>query len=230
MTSISIDIQPGETLALVGPSGAGKTTFCNLVARFYDPTQGAIYLDGTDLREYDVESYRQLIGIVEQDVFLFDGTVADNIGYGDLAAPLHQVQAAAVIANADEFIQKLPQGYDTLIGERGVKLSGGQRQRLAIARAVLADPKILILDEATSNLDSESERLIQKSLVELMKSRPNFVIAHRLSTIRHADRIIVIDDGQIAEQGSHTDLMKLGGHYFEMAQLQSSHATLDAAD
>lgn len=230
LKSISIDIQPGETLALVGPSGAGKTTFCNLVARFYDPTQGAIYLDGTDLREYDVESYRQLIGIVEQDVFLFDGTVADNIGYGDLAAPLHQVQAAAVIANADEFIQKLPQGYDTLIGERGVKLSGGQRQRLAIARAVLADPKILILDEATSNLDSESERLIQKSLVELMKCRTNFVIAHRLSTIRHADRIIVIDDGQIAEQGSHTDLMKLGGHYFEMAQLQSSHATLDAAD
>ena len=227
---ISIDIRPGETLALVGPSGAGKTTFCNLVARFYDPTQGAIYLDGTDLREYEVESYRQLIGIVEQDVFLFDGTVADNIGYGDLAAPLHQVQAAAVIANADEFIQKLPQGYDTLIGERGVKLSGGQRQRLAIARAVLADPKILILDEATSNLDSESERLIQKSLVELMKSRTNFVIAHRLSTIRHADRIIVIDDGQIAEQGSHTDLMKLGGHYYEMAQLQSSHVTLDAAD
>jgi ATP-binding cassette subfamily B protein len=222
LKNVTLDIQPGETVALVGPSGAGKTTLCNLVARFYDPTQGIIRLDGIDLKEYAVESYRQLIGIVEQDVFLFDGSVADNIGYGDLGASFSQVREAAVIANADPFIQELPKGYDTIIGERGVKLSGGQRQRLAIARAVLADPKILILDEATSNLDTESERLIQKSLIALMKNRTNFVIAHRLSTITHADRIVVIEGGEVVEMGSHTELMKLGKKYFGMVQLQAN--------
>ena len=226
LKNVTLEIQPGETVALVGPSGAGKTTLCNLVARFYDPTQGVIRLDGVDLKDYAVESYRQLIGIVEQDVFLFDGTVADNIGYGDLGASSDEIHDAAVVANADQFIRELPQGYETIIGERGVKLSGGQRQRLAIARAVLADPRILILDEATSNLDTESERLIQKSLIELMKHRTNFVIAHRLSTITHADRIVVIEGGEVVEMGSHADLMKLGEKYFDMVQLQASASSV----
>ncbi len=216
----SIDVQPGETVALVGPSGAGKTTFCNLVARFYDPTSGTIRLDGIDLKSIDVESYRRLIGIVEQDVFLFDGSVAANIGYGRRDATLEEIQAAAQVANAAEFIEALPKGYDTVIGERGVKLSGGQRQRLAIARAVLADPRILILDEATSNLDTQSERLIQASLVSLMQDRTCFVIAHRLSTIVHADRILVMQGGRIIETGTHNELMAADGRYREMVQMQ----------
>jgi ATP-binding cassette subfamily B protein/subfamily B ATP-binding cassette protein MsbA len=219
---ISLDVAAGETIALVGPSGAGKTTLCNLAARFYDPTEGRVLLDGQDLREIDVESYRRLIGVVEQDVFLFDGSVAANIGYGKRHASLEEIQRAAEIANAHEFIRHLPQHYDTLIGERGVKLSGGQRQRLAIARAVLADPSILILDEATSNLDTESERLIQASLVELMRRRTCFVIAHRLSTIAHADRIVVIQGGRIMETGTHESLMATDGKYREMVLLQTS--------
>jgi ATP-binding cassette subfamily B protein/subfamily B ATP-binding cassette protein MsbA len=221
--AIDLEVQPGETIALVGPSGAGKTTLCNLAARFYDPTAGRILLDDQDLRQYDVESYRRLIGVVEQDVFLFDGSVAANIGYGKRLADSASIQEAARIAHADEFIERLPQGYDTWIGERGIKLSGGQRQRLAIARAVLADPKILILDEATSNLDTESERLIQAGLVELMRSRTCLVIAHRLSTIAHADRIVVVDYGKIVETGTHHDLMACDGRYREMVLLQTSH-------
>ncbi len=222
LEDVTLDVKPGETIALVGPSGAGKTTLCNLAARFYDPTSGRIRLDDTDLREIDVESYRRFIGIVEQDVFLFDGTVGENIGYGNREATLEQIQEAASIANAAEFIEPLPDGYDTLIGERGVKLSGGQRQRIAIARAILADPRILILDEATSNLDTESERLIQSSLTRLMRGRTCFVIAHRLSTITHADRIVVIEGGRIVEIGSHDALMEKEGSYSEMVLLQTS--------
>lgn len=221
---VNIDVQPGEMIALVGPSGAGKTTLCNLVARFYDPVQGRVLLDGRDLRDIEVESYRGLLGVVEQDVFLFDGTVADNISYAKHDATMEEIVEAARIANAQEFIEELPLKYDTLIGERGVKLSGGQRQRLAIARAVLANPRLLILDEATSNLDTESERLIQESLNELLKGRTSFVIAHRLSTIREADRILVLEAGRIVESGTHSELMARPGRYQEMVALQTAQS------
>ena len=220
LQNIDLEVEPGETIALVGRSGSGKTTLCNLIARFYDPTSGTIALDGLNLREIEVESYRRLLGIVEQDVFLFDGSIAENIAYGDRWATRARIEHAARIANAAEFIDRLPAGYNTLIGERGVRLSGGQRQRLAIARAVLADPKVFILDEATSNLDSESERLIQQSLDKLLRGRTSFVIAHRLSTIRHADRILVLDDGAIAQAGSHDELMVGRGLYRDMVELQ----------
>jgi ATP-binding cassette subfamily B protein/subfamily B ATP-binding cassette protein MsbA len=218
---INLDVRPGEMIALVGPSGAGKTTLCNLVARFYDPTEGAVLLDGRDLRDITADSYRRLLGIVEQDTFLFDGTIAENIAYGRRGATMDEIVWAAKQANAHEFVSKLPEGYDSLIGERGVKLSGGQRQRLTIARAILADPRILILDEATSNLDTESERLIQASLARLMGGRTSFVIAHRLSTIAHADRILVLESGRIIEQGRHEELMAASGRYREMVDLQT---------
>lgn len=235
LEGINIDVKPGEMIALVGPSGAGKTTFCNLVARFYDPTDGAVLLDGRDLRDIVANSYRSLLGIVEQDIFLFDGTIAENIGYARRgggggsggAATLDQIMHYAKLANADEFIRKFADGYDTVIGERGVKLSGGQRQRLAIARALLADPRILILDEATSNLDTENERMIQESLRTLMAGRTSFVIAHRLSTIAHADRIVVIEKGRIVEMGTHEELMHRsgeaggGGRYQQMVAVQT---------
>ncbi len=222
LNAINLDVAPGEMIALVGPSGAGKTTLCNLVARFYDPTDGAVRLDGIDLRDITVESYRRLLGIVEQDTFLFDGTIAENIAYGRRSVARGEIEEASKLANAHNYIIQLPDGYNTLIGERGVKLSGGQRQRLTIARAILADPKILILDEATSNLDTESERMIQTSLHSLMAGRTSFVIAHRLSTIAGADRIIVIDDGRIIEQGRHEELMRSDTRYRDMVVLQTS--------
>ncbi len=210
----------GSVVALVGRSGAGKTTVTDLVARFHDPTSGRILLNGTDLRDLQLSSYRGLLALVQQDVFLFDGSVRDNIAYGGRDATTEAIEDAARRANAHEFIVKLPAGYDTIIGERGVKLSGGQRQRLAIARAILAAPQILILDEATSNLDTESEQLIQASMAALLAGRTTFVIAHRLSTVRRANLILLMDEGRIVERGTHDELMGARGVYFEMVQRQ----------
>lgn len=220
LNDIRLNVKAGQVVALVGPSGAGKTTLCNLVARFYDPTSGRITLDGQDLKDYDVESFRALLGVVEQDVFLFDGTIGQNIAYSRRQATPDEIRSAAEAANALEFIDRLPAGMNSLIGERGVRLSGGQRQRLAIARAVLADPRLLILDEATSNLDTESEQLIQQSLGRLMKGRTSFVIAHRLSTIAGADVIVVVENGRILQTGTHQELMDLGGKYRTMVEQQ----------
>ena len=225
LKAINLEVAAGQTVALVGPSGSGKTTLCNLVARFYDPQSGAVKLDGRDLRDFDVESFRSLLGVVEQDVFLFDGTIADNINYANRDASPEQVQAAADAAHASEFIDRLTDGMNTLIGERGVRLSGGQRQRLAIARAILADPRLLILDEATSSLDTDSERLIQSSLAKLMQNRTSFVIAHRLSTIAGADLICVVEHGEIVQTGTHQELMDKGGRYRMMVEQQVQMAT-----
>lgn len=217
---VSLRVEPGEIIAFVGPSGSGKSTLCNLIARFYDPTAGEVLLDGVNLKRIDVASFRSLLGIVEQDVFLFDGTVAENIAYGRRGASQERVVEAAKAANAHAFISDLDAGYATVIGERGVRLSGGQKQRLAIARALLADPLILILDEATSNLDTESEVLIQRSLSTLMRGRTSFVIAHRLSTIRHASRIVVVENGRLTEVGTHEELLERGGRYADLLKLQ----------
>ena len=225
LQDITVEIAAGQTVALVGRSGAGKTTFTNLIARFYDPNSGTICLDGKRLQDIRLSSYRSLLGIVEQDVFLFDGSIFENIAYARRHASLEEVRAAASAAAADDFITRLPDQYDSFIGERGVKLSGGQRQRIAIARAILADPQILILDEATSNLDSESEHLIQRSLRDLLQNRTAFVIAHRLSTIRNADKILVLDDGRIIEQGTHEQLLAKGGKYQDMVALQMQQPT-----
>jgi len=223
----NLRVPGGNVVALVGASGAGKTTVTDLLARFYDPTGGRILLNGVDLRQIRLKSFRALLGIVQQEVFLFDGSVRDNIAYGRTSASQAEVLDASQRANADEFIRRLPEGYDTLIGERGVKLSGGQRQRLSIARALLADPQILILDEATSNLDTESEQLIQASIDELLRDRTTFIIAHRLSTIAHADQIVVLDAGVIVEHGTHHELLRRGGRYAAMVARQSRAALVE---
>jgi len=215
-----VHVPGGSVVALVGRSGAGKTTVTDLVARFHDPTKGRILLNGIDVREFRLGSYRDLLAIVQQDVFLFDGSVRDNIAYGRHSAAEADIEDAARRANAHEFIVKLPEGYETFIGERGVKLSGGQQQRLAIARAILKKPQILVLDEATSNLDTESEQLIQASMASLLAGRTTFVIAHRLSTIRRADLILVMEHGEIVERGTDETLMGRRGVYFDMIQRQ----------
>ena len=212
----NVAVPGGSVIALVGRSGAGKTTITDLVARFHDPTSGQILVNGADIRDFRLRTYRGLLAIVQQDVFLFDGSVRDNIAYGRHDATDAEIEDAARRANAHEFIERLPEGYETFVGERGVKLSGGQQQRLAIARAILASPQILILDEATSNLDTESEQLIQGAMATLLAGRTTFVIAHRLSTIRRADVILLMEDGRVIERGTHAELMAAGGLYRDM--------------
>lgn len=217
---VSLPIRAGEIVAVVGPSGAGKSTFVNLLPRFFDPTGGRVAIDGIDIRDLSLKSLRSLIGIVTQDTVLFNDTIRANIAYGRSDIPLERVREAAAAAYADEFIMELPQGYDTVIGEGGIRLSGGQRQRLAIARALLKNAPILILDEATSHLDSQSEALVQKALGNLMQDRTTLVIAHRLSTVTRADRIVVMESGRIVEEGSHGELIALGGSYKRLYDLQ----------
>lgn len=219
---ISLVAQPGQMIAIVGPSGAGKTTIANLIPRFYDPTAGRVLIDGYDIKRVTTHSVRVQIGIVPQETVLFNGTVYDNILYGDLAATEEQVIAAAKAANAHQFITNMPEGYRSMIGERGAKISGGQRQRVAIARAILKNPRVLILDEATSALDTESENLVQEALDKLMVGRTSFVIAHRLSTVQRADLILVMERGLIVERGTHQELLENRGLYYKLYQVQFS--------
>jgi len=220
LSNVTFSAEPGQTIAIVGPTGAGKTTIINLLPRFYDVTHGSVRIDGVDVRDVTAESLRRQIGIVLQDTFLFSASVMENIRFGRPDATDEEVYAAARLANADSFITRLPEKYDTVLGERGSGLSQGQRQLLSIARAALADPRILILDEATSSVDTRTERLIQKAFDALLQSRTSFVIAHRLSTIRNADMILVLKDGQIIERGKHDELLKKKGFYYDLYMSQ----------
>jgi ATP-binding cassette subfamily B multidrug efflux pump len=220
LKGVSFTAQPGETFAIVGPTGAGKTTIINLLPRFYDVTQGSVKIDGVDVRDVTAESIRRQIGIVLQDTFLFSTTVMENVRFGRPDATDEEVIAAIKLANADSFIERLPEKYQTVLGERGSGLSQGQRQLLSIARAALADPRILILDEATSSVDTRTERLIQKAFDGLLEGRTSFVIAHRLSTIRNADQILVLKSGEIIERGKHEELLAKKGFYYELYMSQ----------
>ena len=217
---LTLDVRPGETVALVGPSGAGKTSVFQLLMRYYDPTRGRILFDGIPITELDPRAYRARIGLVPQDPVIFSADATANIRYGRPDASDAQVRAAAEAAAATEFLDRLPEGFATFLGEKGVRLSGGQRQRIAIARAILCDPALLLLDEATSALDAENERLVQVALDRLMQGRTSLVIAHRLATVLKADRIVVLDEGQVVEQGRHEDLLGRGGLYSRLAELQ----------
>ncbi len=223
LRGVSFTAEPGQVVAIVGPTGAGKTTIINLIPRFYDVTAGAVRIDGIDVRDVTAESLRQQIGIVLQDTFLFADSVMNNIRYGRLDATDEEVMAAARLASADGFIERLPEGYQTVLGERGGGLSQGQRQLIAIARAALADPRILILDEATSSVDTRTERLIQQALQKLLEGRTSFVIAHRLSTIRNADQVLMLQEGQIVERGTHAELMARRGAYYDLTMSQFRH-------
>ena len=222
LEDVSLEAQPGEVIALVGPSGAGKSTLVTLIPRFYDVSSGKILVDGVDVRDFGVRDLRSSIGIVPQETQLFSGTIFENIRYGKPEANDEEVKAAAKAAFADEFIRLLPEGYDSFLGERGVRLSGGQRQRIAIARAMLKNPPLLLLDEATSALDAESERMVQAALESAMRNRTTLVIAHRLATVQKADRIIVLEHSRVVEQGTHATLVALGGVYARLAALQFS--------
>jgi len=226
LQNVSLEVRAGERIAVVGTSGAGKSTLMNLLLRFYDSTDGTVEIDGRDARKVKLHSLRRQIGLVPQETVLFIGSIRDNIAYARPEATQDEVIAAAKVANAHNFIMNLPKGYETVLGEEGVQLSGGQRQRLAIARAVLTNPRIIILDEATSAIDAESEQLIQEALDRLMEGRTTFIIAHRLSTVRKADRIVVLDGGRIVEQGRHDELMELGGVYAKLARLQLVEAAI----
>ena len=221
LANLNLHIRPGENVAIVGPSGGGKTTLCNLIPRFYDVIEGEILLDGRNIKDITLNTLRSHIGVVQQDVYMFSGTVYENIAYGKQDATAEEVKDAAVKAGADEFIEQLPEGYNTFVGERGVKLSGGQKQRISIARVFLKNPPILILDEATSSLDNESERIVQKSLERLAKGRTTLTIAHRLTTIRNAGQILVLTEDGIAEQGSHRELIDKKGIYYELYNMYS---------
>ena len=216
LSDINITIKPGEKVALVGPSGGGKTTLCNLIPRFYDPTEGEILIDGQNIRRVTLQSLRSSVGVVQQDVYLFSGSVYENIAYGRPGASHEEVIRAAKLAGAHEFIESLKDGYDTYVGERGVKLSGGQKQRISIARVFLKNPKVLLLDEATAALDNESEHLVSESLDKLAADRTTLTIAHRLTTIRGADRILVLSGSRIVEEGNHETLMKKQGIYYQL--------------